>query len=65
MACSINFRLIFYLFYDANRPISGINNMANSNNVKHSSGKLSDHFAFKVNDDGKVEDGEIIEDLCR
>ena len=23
--------------------------MANSNNVKHLSGKLSDHFAFKVN----------------
>ena len=41
--------------------------MANSNNAKHLSGKLhvSDHFAFKVNAEGKVEDGEIIEDFCR
>ena len=39
--------------------------MANSNNVKHLRGKLSDHFVFKVNAEGKVEDGEIIEDFCR
>ena len=39
--------------------------MANSNNVKHLIGKLSDHFALKVNADGKVEDGEIIEDFFR
>ena len=39
--------------------------MANSNNVKHLSGKLSDHFAFKANAEGKVEDGEIIEDICK
>ena len=35
--------------------------MANSNNVKHLSGKLGNHFAFKVNAEGKVENGEIIE----
>ena len=34
--------------------------MANNDNVKHLSGKLSDHFAFKVNADGKVEDGDKI-----
>ena len=39
--------------------------MSNSNNGKHLSGKLSDHFAFKVNAERKVEDGEIIEDFCR
>ena len=39
--------------------------MVNINNVKHLSGKLRDHFAFKVNADGKVEDGKIIEDFCR
>ena len=39
--------------------------MANSNIVKHVSGKLSDHFAFKVSAEGKVENGEIIEDFCR
>ena len=39
--------------------------MASSNNVKHLSWKLSDHFAVNLNAEGKVEDGEIIEDLCR
>ena len=39
--------------------------MANSNNVKHLSGKSSNHFSFKVNVEGKVEDGEIVEDFCR
>ena len=38
--------------------------MANSNNVKHLSGKLSDHFAIKINAEGKVEYGKIIEHFC-
>ena len=32
--------------------------MANSNNVKHLSGKLSDHFVFKLSAEGKVDYGE-------
>ena len=30
----------------------------NESNVKHLSGKVSKHFVFKLNADGKVEDGD-------
>jgi len=34
--------------------------MVSNDNAKRSSGKFSDHFAFKVNTDGKVKDGDKI-----
>jgi len=47
-----------YTFHE--RLISGVNNLANTDSVQCLSGKLSDHFAFKVNADGKVEVGDKI-----